>query len=143
MKILKFFHTLFFHRRIIASLESELMKPLELRVQELNAKLGGIDVKVESPIITMFSNALIELFRSVDGANNYLTLTFVDQKTSELFEVMIQRRDGKTPSQIVEDQKEKMILFDIMVATLNDIADNKGQFNQGLEEFLTHNNLRK
>lgn len=50
---------------------------------------------------------------------------------------------GKKNAEDFAALPEKTILFDIMVATLNDIADNKGKFNEGLEEFLNHNNLRK
>lgn len=38
---------------------------------------------------------------------------------------------------------EKMVLFEIMVATLNEVVDNDGAIPmKSIEDFLTHNNLR-
>ena len=143
MKILEILYTLRYHRRIIADLEAELEKPFEIRMTEFRANMGAVNVTLESPAILIFTEAMIGLYRSFDGAKNYMAFSVVDPKTNEVFEITIQRKDGKTAADIVGEMREKMILFDIMVATLNDIADNKGKFNEGLEEFLTHNNLRK
>ena len=51
---------------------------------------------------------------------------------------------GKALAEEFAALPEKMILFDIMVATLNEVVDNDGAVSiKGIEEFLTHNNLRK
>ena len=50
---------------------------------------------------------------------------------------------GEAEANAFASLPEKTILLEIMVATLNDIVDNKGKFNDGIELFLTTNGLRK
>ena len=142
MKIIKFFYTLFFHRRIIAALEAELEKPFEVRLKEFRVNMGAINATMESPAISVFTEAMIGLYRSFDGANNYLSFSAFEPKTNELFELTIQRKEGKTPSEIVGELREKMDRFDQMVAIINEIVDNGGMANEEtLKLFLERNNL--
>lgn len=79
----------------------ELKKPLDVRLEEMKVRNGGIDVTLQSPIVLMAMQSLVDLYHSTDGANNYLSVVIMDKKTNEWFEVTIQRKNGKTPSEAV------------------------------------------
>lgn len=67
-------------------------------IHELTAKSGAFDLKLGGDGAKAVCAAFIEMFRT-GGGQNYLTMTFHDPKTSELFDVTVQRVGGLTPAQ--------------------------------------------
>ena len=141
--MINFLYTLFFHRQIIRVLREEPKKSLEVQLFEFKAAMGCFDVKMNSPIVTLMGRAMIELLRSVEGAENYLMLPFEEKATGEVFEITIQRKKGKTPGEVESEMQGKVELFEQMRLMLNQAVDNGGMANEvPLRLFLKRNNLR-
>ena len=107
--IIEFFRTLFNHRRIIANLETELMKPYEIRLAGIKQKIAGeVDLGLESPLLRDFVGMFIKLYKKQEGAYNYFSLFCNDAEFGEPFEIVIQRKLGKTPSQLVGEYRSEI-----------------------------------
>ena len=101
--MLNFLHALLFHRRIIRVLREKL----DVQLFDFKSAMECFDVKFNSPIVTLMGRAMIDLFRSAVGAENYLMLPFEERSTGEVFEITIQRKKGKTPGEVESEMQAK------------------------------------
>jgi len=106
--VIDFFYTLFFHRKIIKELQEEAVKPLEVKIKEFQAKANEVKAELESPFLKIFVNHMIDLYKSYPDAVNYLSITATSDKYHEPFEFTIQRKWGKTPSDIAGENQRKI-----------------------------------
>lgn len=94
-KIYGFLYTVFFHRKIIAGLEKELVEPFELKIEKYTQFYNdGITEEkgvVNSPMLSIFAAHVTELFRRHPDAKNYLSFKLIDRKTNEPFEILLRR----------------------------------------------------
>lgn len=117
-KVLDFFYVLWNHRKIIKHQEEELMKPFELRIKEMEVRNGDITGTFESPMFQFISKSIVDAYRSVEGAANYVAFTLAYE--GELYELIIQRKAGKSPIEIVGNmQKEREELLLVLQNLLN------------------------
>lgn len=106
--IVDFFQTLIYHRRIIANMEAELMKPFALRLTGIKQRIAGeVDLGLESPLLRDFVGMLISAYKKQEGAYNYFSLFANDAEFGEPFEIVIQRKLGKTPSILAGELREE------------------------------------
>lgn len=128
---LDFFYVLFRHRSIIKDLEKELEKGIEIRISEFQAKANQIRVDMESPLLAIFVNHCIEVFKAFPGAANYLAVSVIDKKTLEPYEFTIQRKLGKTPADVNgELERENKTLKETIGLQEVVLSKNKEQLDQ-------------
>ncbi|MEX2363964.1 MAG: hypothetical protein WD597_10080 [Balneolaceae bacterium] len=104
----QFAYTLFNHREIIAELESELSKDFDIRVTKFHQTVNSIDATMESEFVSAFVDHMIQLYKNI-GGENYLSMSAV--REGELYEFIIQRKHGKTASELVAELKEEIELL--------------------------------
>jgi hypothetical protein len=107
--VIDFFRTLIHHRTIIDNLQNELLKPYEIRLAGIKQRIAGeVDFGLESPLLRDFVGMLIKVYKKQEGAYNYFSLFANDAEFGEPFEIVIQRKLGKTPSQLAGELKEQV-----------------------------------
>ena len=107
--IIDFFRTLIYHRAIIDNLQTELLKPYEIRLAGIKQRIAGeVDLGLESPLLRDFVGLLIKAYKRQEGAYNYFSLFANDAEFGEPFEIVIQRKLGKTPSELAGEQKKEI-----------------------------------
>jgi|GEM_PF-6399261 hypothetical protein len=104
--------TLWNHRKIIkardeyiAVLEDELSKPAVGRMTSFQQRMDKVYIGFDSPVFQSVCGMFIKLFRSTEGAVNYSALIATEPGTNEPFEIIIQRKYGKSPLDIVTEQQ--------------------------------------
>lgn len=120
--IIDFFRTLIHHRAIIDNLQTELLKPYEIRLAGIKQRIAGeVDLGLESPLLRDFVGLLIKAYKKQEGAYNYFSLFANDAEFGEPFEIVIQRKLGKTPSELAGEQKREIanLKEDIALLKLN------------------------
>jgi hypothetical protein len=109
---MNYLYTIVMHRKIIKHLKfeakhwkDEALKNFELRLTEFKADLKGMNATFEHPLIISLIDALVKTYKSVDGAKNYVSITY--KGDDEFWEVTIRRKTGKTPSDLVAELKKE------------------------------------
>lgn len=105
-KTMKFFYTLFNHRRIIRALEAELTKPLDMRIKSMKFE-DSLEFTLESSIVPVLANHCACALDSV-GADNYLEILFKHDETGQQYQLLIQKVDGITPGETIKMLKKKL-----------------------------------
>ncbi|GAB3937576.1 hypothetical protein [Larkinella terrae] len=93
-KVADWFWTLLNHRRLIKFYKAELMKPYEVRIQELQLRHDEMIIKHDSPILRIMAGGFIKAMKNLP-AENYMVLTFDDGVG--FYDVTVQRKMGETP----------------------------------------------
>jgi Fe2+ transport system protein B len=106
--IYDFFFTLIFHQQIIEGLKEEIAKPYELKLTEFKAEIGKIEANFEHPLIATLVDTLVKIINSHEGADNYLAVNMIDSRDNKEYEIILRRKEGKTPSELVMEQKQEI-----------------------------------
>jgi hypothetical protein len=77
----------------------------DVAFEALEFKKGSVEVKMKHPILSLCADVFISLFRSFDGAKNYLTVSFMDG--GDILDITVQRREGQTPTEKVTELDAK------------------------------------
>ena len=91
----------------IAELETEVAKPLELRLEEMRYFLGQTSATFEHPLIQEIAKIFVDTFKG-SGGINYVGCTVTDKRDGETYELIMQKKSGKTPSEVNEDLKARI-----------------------------------
>lgn len=105
IKIYDYIITLINHRKIINHWKTEALKDYELKMIEFKANMNAIDATFEHPLNITLIETMIKAFKNIEGAENYCLLNV--HYDNELWEFTIQRKYGKTPSDIAGELRKE------------------------------------
>lgn len=114
--VLDFFYYLWHHRRIIREQQEELAKPFEVRIAEIKQRQLGMDIRVESPTFQLIGGMFIQAFKSLPGAENFMSLLAADED-GEQYEILTQRQMGKRPVDVIADLQQRFSTLNALPET--------------------------
>jgi DNA-directed RNA polymerase subunit L len=79
-------------------------------VKKIEVNDGKLDIQMvdEKGILQNFINEIVKIFFK-SGGINYCGWTITHKKSGEQYEVIIQRKSGKTPSELKEEAAHRLI----------------------------------
>lgn len=84
-------------------------KEPKVNLKKVEANNGALDVELEcEEIVRFYVEHMKELFDSVEGADNYYTVSMKFAGDGKIYTITFQRHPGKTPGQIYDERIQEL-----------------------------------
>lgn len=95
--------------KVCDSKQEELVSNADVSLRKIEVVDGALDIQLESEqIVRFYVDHMKQLFDSIDGADNYLTVDMKFHDSDKFYTITFQKHPGKTPTQAHQEEVDEL-----------------------------------